>query len=487
MPALLWFRSDLRTHDHRSLIAACSREGNTGVIGVFLLAPKQWAQHDWGGTKVSFILRTLRELSGALARLNIPLLVERTDTFADAPEALARIAAGHQCSALYYAREYEVHEQRRDVAVAARLAQDSVTVHAVDDQCIVEPGAVRTGEGKVYTVFTPFKKAWFRIVEERGMAPPLPPLPPLTRQPRLDIAPSDIPPPTSLDGFSTSVSDDLWPAGEDAALARLAAFSGKPLIQYKHYRDLPAEDGTSRLSPYLAIGAISPRTCLHAAIAANDGMLENPKPTKAGQSTWISELVWREFYKHILAGFPRVSMGRAFKHATDRIDWSYDQAHFNAWREGRTGVPIVDAGMRQLATTGWMHNRVRMITAMYLTKDLFIDWRWGEQHFMRNLVDGDFSQNNGGWQWSASTGTDAAPYFRIFNPISQSRKFDPDGEYIRRFVPELAGLEGGEDAPIHDPADLSPTARAQLDYPEPIVDRASVRARVMGAFKALAR
>lgn len=482
MNSLVWFRSDLRTHDHRALAAAASRRGNAGIIGVFLLSPAQWKQHDWGGVKVRFILRTLRELSAALAGLNIPLLIERADTFADAPEALARLAAAHQCSALYYAREYEINEQRRDAAVTARLARDGVATHAVDDQCIIEPGAVRTGEDRVYTVFTPFKKAWYRAVEGRDMVPPIPPPP---KQPRLDIAPSPIP--ESLSGFETIVPDHLWPAGEAAALARLRAFSGRPLSQYKHDRDFPACDGTSRLSPYLAIGAISPRTCLHAALDANDGKLENPRPNRAGQTHWISELAWREFYRHILVGFPRVCMGRAFKHATDRIEWSDNQRHFAAWREGRTGIPIVDAGMRQLLTTGWMHNRVRMITAMYLTKDLFINWRWGERHFMQHLIDADLAQNNGGWQWSASTGTDAAPYFRIFNPVSQSRKFDPSGDYIRTFVPELADLDGGEDGdgPIHDPSDLPALLRGQIDYPDPIVDRAAVRDRVLAAFKSV--
>ena len=482
MPALVWFRADLRTHDNRALAAACSAAGKEGVIGIFLLSPAQWKQHDWGGAKVRFILRTLRELSAALTKLNIPLLIERTETFADAPETLARIAARHRCASLHYAREYEVNEARRDAAVAARLARDNVSVHAVDDQCIIEPGAVKTGEDRFYTVFTPFKKAWYRAVEERGMVAPLPSI---SKQAPLEVSPSPIP--DSLPGFETSVPDELWPAGEAAALARLRAFAGRPLALYKHDRDFPAGDGTSRLSPYLAIGAISPRTCLHAALESNDGKLENGKPNRAGQTHWISELAWREFYKHILVGFPRVCMGRAFRPATDRIEWSDNQQHFAAWCEGRTGVPIVDAGMRQLAATGWMHNRVRMIVAMYLTKDLFINWRWGERHFMQHLIDGDLSQNNGGWQWSASTGTDAAPYFRIFNPVSQSRKFDPRGDYIRMFVPELAGLDGGADGdgPVHDPADLPGLLRTQLDYPHPIVDRSSVRDRVLSAFKSI--
>ena len=479
MPALVWLRADLRTHDNRALAAACAAS-TSGVVAVFLLAPAQWKQHDWSGVKVRFILRTLRELSAALAGLNIPLLVERADSFADAPEVLARLAANHRCISLHFAREYEVNEQRRDAAVSARFAQDNIPVHPIDDQCILEPGSVRTGEDRFYTVFTPFKKAWFRIVEDRAMVPPLAAPSP---QPRLSISSSEIP--DTFAGFETTVPDNLWPAGEQAALKRLADFSGKPLAHYKHDRVLPALDGTSRLSSYLAIGALSPRTCLHAAIEANDGKLDNPKPNRAGQSTWISELVWREFYKHILAGFPRVSMGRAFKPATDRIEWSANRDHFDAWRDGRTGVPIVDAGMRQLRETGWKHNRVRMITAMYLAKNLFLPWRWGEQHFMQHLIDGDLALNNGGWQWSASTGTDAAPYFRIFNPVSQSRRFDPSGDYIRRFVPELAALEGGPDGPIHDPSTLPPLARAAVAYPDPVIDRAGVRGRVLSAFKAV--
>ena len=201
-----------------------------------------------------------------------------------------------------------------------------------------------------------------------------------------------------------------------------------------------------------------------------------------GPATWISELIWREFYRHVLVGFPRVGMNRAFKPATERLPWRADEGRFRAWCEGRTGYPIVDAGMRQLAQTGWMHNRLRMIVAMFLSKDLFIDWRRGERHFMRHLVDGDLASNNGGWQWSASTGTDAAPNFRVFNPFAQSRKFDPDGEFIRRWVPEL----GGADARVlHDPALLACERRAGLAYVEPVCDHSVARQHVIAAFRTL--
>ena len=258
----------------------------------------------------------------------------------------------------------------------------------------------------------------------------------------------------------------------------LRAFVSKRIESYHTLRDMPAEDGTSALSPYLAAGALSPRQCLHAAMEANRGRAASGKK---GVTTWISELIWREFYRHVLIGFPRVCMNRPFRVETDRLPWRDDEDQFAAWCQGHTGVPIVDAGMRQLAETGWMHNRVRMITAMFLTKDLFIDWRWGQRHFMHHLIDGDFANNNGGWQWSASTGTDAAPYFRIFNPFSQSRRFDPEGQYIRRYVPELKALSADE---IHEPsADVARKCR----YPRPIVGHAEARTSAIAAFRRLGR
>jgi deoxyribodipyrimidine photo-lyase len=197
---------------------------------------------------------------------------------------------------------------------------------------------------------------------------------------------------------------------------------------------------------------------------------------------WFSELLWREFYQHILVGHPRVSMHRAFREETEAIEWSDDEGHFEAWCEGRTGYPLVDAAMRCLRTTGWMHNRLRMVAAMFLTKDLFLDWRRGERFFMRHLVDGDLGSNNGGWQWAASTGTDAAPYFRIFNPDSQSRRFDPEGRFIREHVPELAQIEGSA---VHDPTSEAPLLAGGLGYPSRIVDHSEARERAIAAFKAI--
>jgi deoxyribodipyrimidine photo-lyase len=231
------------------------------------------------------------------------------------------------------------------------------------------------------------------------------------------------------------------------------------------------------LSPYLACGVISPRYCLQQALEARRSV---GRSRRESVMTWINELVWRDFYRHILVAFPRVSMGKPFLSAGERIQWRNNEDQFQAWCEGRTGVPIVDAGMRQLAQTGWMHNRVRMIVAMFLSKDLLIDWRWGERHFMRNLIDGDLASNNGGWQWSSSTGTDAAPYFRIFNPYTQSRRFDADGQYIRKFVTELAKIKGSA---IHEPhVDVT---LAGVDYPPPIVDHAAARRLALQSYATL--
>ena len=483
MRSLVWFRTDLRAADNTALHHAATQASSGsmgGVLGVFVISPAEWKRHDFATVKVDLILRTLAQFSEALASLNIPLVVLHAKREREIPVLLVDLAREHRCSSLHFNREYEVDEQARDAAVTRAFEDACLEVHAWDDQAAIAPGLVRTGENRFFTVFTPFKRRWITVWQETGGHPPLAAP---KRQVAISIKPSPVP--ASVEGFASKVDPAIWPAGEQHAAKRLRAFARSAIEHYKDRRDFPALDSaTSQLSPYLAIGTISPRQCIAAALDANE-RASNKRALDAGDAgaaCWISELIWREFYIHVLAGYPRVCKNRAFQIPTDRIKWSYDERHFRAWCEGKTGVPIVDAAIRQLLATGWMHNRLRMVAAMYLTKDLFIDWRWGERFFMRHLVDGFFASNNGGWQWSASTGTDAAPYFRIFNPYSQSEKFDPDGEFIRKYVPELASLES--DA-IHDPSRLPPLARAGIDYPDPIVDRAKVKARVLEAFQAI--
>lgn len=481
MRSMVWFRTDLRTRDHAALAHACAAQVEKGVspggvVGLFVISPGEWRAHDWACVKVEFVLRTLRELSAALARLNIPLLIRTAKGPGEVPSVVARAAREVGAARVDFNREYEVNERRRDEAVTRALEAQGVRVFAWHDQCALEPGCVRTGAGGPFTVFTPFRKAWLRVSAERGG---LKDLGVPAAQKKIDLEPDEVP--GRVPGFGSDIAPEHWPAGEAEALRRLKVFVRERGRAYKDRRDFPAVEGTSALSPYLAIGAISPRICVRAAAEANNGALDGGS---AGLAGWISELIWREFYIHVVEAFPRVCMHRAFKPAAERVAWRTDEAQLLAWKEGRTGYPIVDAAMRQLRTLGWMHNRLRMISAMFLTKDLLIDWRLGERFFMQNLVDGFLPSNNGGWQWSASTGTDAQPYFRIFNPFSQSERFDPDGTFIRAWVPELRGVRG---AAVHQPHDskkgVSPLERAKLDYPPPIVDHAKARERVLKAFK----
>lgn len=474
MRTLVWFRADLRVRDNSALWNA-ARRGE--VVGVFVICAEQWKSHDWAGVKVDFMLRTLGVLQADLAKLNIPLRIADTPDFSGVARVLLGEARACGCTGVMFNKEYEVNELARDEAVTRAFEGAGLSAVGWTDQVLVEPGEVRTGEGRHYTVFSPFKRALYKVLEARGIEEFGTP----RAQGATGVTSTTVP--RGVKGFESSVAAAAWEAGEHVARRRLESFVRERINAYKETRDLPAVDGTSVLSPYLCVGAISPRACVRAALAANGGTYDGGN---AGADQWISEVAWREFYKHILVGFPRVCKHRAFKPETERIRWSENEEHFRAWCEGRTGVPIVDAAMRSLVATGWMHNRLRMVTAMYLTKDLFIDWRRGEQFFMRHLVDGDLGPNNGGWQWSASTGTDAAPYFRIFNPVSQSRKFDSEGAFIRRWVPELADLEGGEDGTIHDPSVLPAMARLRVEYPKPLVDRTKVLERVKRAFGAVA-
>ena len=477
MRPLVWFRSDLRLRDNPALFHA-AQDATRGVVGVFIATPGQWLQHDWGPIKVDFIMQHAMLLASGLRELNIGMLFRQVETFGEASHLLLEIARRHECDAIYFNREYEINESRRDDDVAMAFKAAGLRVRAFHDQTLIPPGEIRTGEGRFYTVFTPFRKAAAKRLGEYG--PPAVLDPPRNQA---DFVSASDRVPREIEGFFIgSCREQQWAGGETSAHKRLDEYRRDQITGYHATRDVMEVDGTSRLSPWLTAGAISVRQCLATAIDAAGGTLPDitapveghPHP---GPAVWISELIWREFYRHLLVGFPRLSMGRAFQTWTERIEWRDDPLAFDAWREGRTGVPIVDAAMRQLLRIGWMHNRARMIVAMYLTKHLLIDWRLGEQHFMRHLIDGDLANNNGGWQWAASTGTDAAPYFRIFNPTTQSRRYDPHGAYIKHYVPELRSLDAAD---IHDPP---PLIRAQLGYPQPIVEHAMAVARAKAVFE----
>ena len=474
MRALMWFRSDLRVRDNTALAAAC-RAADAGVVAVYAVCREQWKEHDWSAVKVDFILRTLQALRKELASINVPLKILDKPSFGGLEHELFRLAQSCDCDALYFNREYEVNERRRDDAVIEKFEREGLGVKHFVDQTVFEPGHVRTNEGKFYSVFTPYRRKWEEHYKAVGgfdvQRKP-------AKQKDSSVKPDDVP--GKVEGFTSRIDSDVWPAGEDEAGRALGRFIDSRIDDYGSARDDPAADATSHLSHFLVVGAVSPRQCLKAAAGAHG---DTVSVDDTGAGSWMNEIIWREFYKHVLVGWPRVSMHKPFRKETERLDWQTNDEHFKAWCEGRTGYPIVDAGMRQLNAIGWMHNRLRMITAMFMTKDLFLDWRLGERYFMQHLIDGDLASNNGGWQWSASTGTDAQPYFRVFNPIRQSERYDPDGDYIRKWIPELEGVDAKT---IHDPERLAKTGLyTRGEYPEPIVDRSGTKDRVVKAFKAL--
>ncbi|MBA1316190.1 deoxyribodipyrimidine photo-lyase [Pseudomonas monteilii] len=470
---LTWLRSDLRINDNTALSAASER-GPT--IALWLVSPAQWLAHDDAACKVDFWLRNLRDVRQSLEGLNIPLLIRSIDTWEQAPQAVLEVCRQHQVASVHWNEEYGINEKRRDDATRALLEKSGIQAHSHLDQLFFRPGTVLTRSGDYFQVFSQFKKTCLELLHRSlpAMAHRVKQQAPLQIQ-------SD-PIPQHVEGFEKPerALQAHWPAGEAEAQGRLSRFLDETIDDYQQLRDLPAKPGTSQLSAYLAAGVISPRQCLHGALASNRGEFDSGS---AGVQTWINELLWREFYKHILTGYPQVSRHRAFRAQTEALPWRDAPADLEAWEQGRTGFPIIDAAMRQLLHTGWMHNRLRMVVAMFLSKNLLIDWRKGERYFMRHLIDGDLAANNGGWQWSASTGTDAVPYFRIFNPISQSQRFDPQGRFIRHWLPELRDLD---DKTIHEPVKHRDLFDNNL-YHCPMVNLSSSRQRALEAFKGLPR
>ncbi|WP_199610676.1 deoxyribodipyrimidine photo-lyase [Flocculibacter collagenilyticus] len=475
--ALHWFRNDLRIADNPGLTKACDTSSH--VIGVYCICEKQMQQHGEGSRRFKFILDNLTVLKAQLADLNIPLIILDSKTFEGAVEDIVQMVDELSIESLCFNVEYPINERLRDKLLCEQLEKSaSVSVHRLVDQSLIHPAKVLNGSGQPYKVFTPFKKACISMLAEYDlMLDPTPKQQSEINDNKLNklLTQSD----ELIKHYqnqlaANSQSDCKIAAGEVAAEQALNKFIGGALQYYPQQRDIPSDAGTSQLSPYLAVGVLSVKQCWLKA-----RQIRNESTSEKAINTWCDELIWRDFYRYVMWHQPTVCKHNPFQAWTDKVQWTDNNTHFQRWCEGKTGIPIVDAGMRQMNETGWMHNRVRMIVASFLCKNLLADWRKGEAYFMQQLVDADFPSNNGGWQWSASVGTDAAPYFRVFNPMLQAERFDPEGEYIKRWVPELAKV----DKRILHKENLKKRHSHSLDYPEPIVDLKATRQAAIDAFK----
>jgi deoxyribodipyrimidine photo-lyase len=464
-----WFRRDLRVTDNTAWSEAARRA--EAVIPVFILEDAFRTGPDVGAARLAFLLQSLEALRKNLAELGYPLVVRQGRS----EEILPRLCQEAGAQAVFANKRYEPYAQSRESRVFNALNAAGFGFELFKDAVVWEEQEILTQAGKPYTVFTPYSRAW------KAKAIPLPrgkfKKTSNTQHPTSNIQCDPLP--GEAGELGHAMKQAFTPAGERAALERLRSFMAGPVYEYAAKRNLPAVDGTSQLSPHLRCGTIGVRTILSALAKARE---KATAKQQASCDVFLSELIWREFYLQVLHNFPHVTKG-AFRPEYDVLQWSDNEEHFQAWCAGMTGYPIVDAAMRCLNATGNMHNRLRMIVAMFLTKDLLINWQWGERYFMKQLVDGDLAANNGGWQWSAGTGTDAAPYFRIFNPVSQGEKFDPQGEFVRRWVPELASLPLEI---IHQPW-KDPLACAQTSYAERVVLHEEQRPKCLAMFGAVKR
>ena len=463
---LCLFRNDLRVQDNPALSAASNTNAN--VIALYFWSPETWRRHNIGAVKIDFIRRSLIDLSHRLWQWRIPLLIRHNSNTSDLMSTLKSVVEEHGVEQIYFNTEYEVNESLRDEKISKEFGSRA---HLFHDQCVVPPSKIPSH----IVVYNQMKNRWMDIVQ-KGEYLTCAALPFCNEwtgwYPEPDVIPD-----------APSVSSDipsLWPAGEQEAHGRLELYVEGEISQYMTDRNSPSKDITSKLSPYLAIGTISARHCINRALAALNKPISEVALFGGRTGRWISEIIWRDFYRFIMYNHPRICKYKPFQSYAERIVWRDAPDEFDAWKKGETGYPIIDAAMRQLLKTGWMHNRVRMLVASFLSKHLLIDWKLGEAWFSRHLIDADLASNNGGWQWSASTGVDGHQWIRVMNPILQSEKVDPEGVYIRQFVPELASCDAKT---VHDPSRRGAAYVKSIGYHMPIVEHKFARSRALEAYK----
>ncbi|KAL4866110.1 hypothetical protein BDV12DRAFT_139927 [Aspergillus spectabilis] len=486
-----WFKSDLRIHDNHGLQAAylVAKENKIPLIGVYILSPEDLTAHLASPARVDFTLRTLRLLQRDLGELDVPLYMETQAHRENIPQRLVDLCHEWGANHLFANLEYEVDELRREARLIRLCANNGINFDTRHDTCVVIPGLLASKQGKQYAVYSHWFRSWLAFLSENPRTlengEDLGSNPGDARRVFKGLFDSEVP--KAPEGKRIDDDEDrekagrlreMFPAGEHEGLRRLEVFLEEKASAYDDERSFLDREGTSVLSPYFASGALSARTAVVLARKANGNRIAGGEP---GYISWISEVAWRDFYKHVLVNWPFICMNKCFKPAFTNLDWSYYQAHFHAWTTGQTGYPLVDAAMRQLAHSCWIPNRARMVVSSFLSKDLLIDWRRGERYFMEQLVDGDFASNHGGWGFGSSTGVDPQPYFRIFNPLRQSERFDPEGIYIRKWVPELRGVEGKA---IHAPYERGAGLVAEREgYPRPIVNHAESKEKALMAFR----
>ena len=425
MTNLFIFSNDLRLEDNAALYNASL--GRNGLEALFLFNKDKWQLHYESPLKIKFQLNNLEIIKEELNNLNINLRV-LSPKLDDENKLILEEALKINASKVFINTEYGFNEKQRDENLKKLLAYNRIDLIEFDSS-IINPKKIVTGAGTYFKVFTPYSRS-FREELNKEYLQCFPA--PVKQQTK--IGDSDEIPRFELENALKKNALKLHEPGEKAAIEILENFFENKISDYKVARDFPAQDSTSKLSVYLSSGIISAKKCV-------SKLLEISEDTPGtGEYSWFNEIIWREFYKYIIFHYPRVSMRKSFNEKYDQVIWRDDEEDFIAWTKGETGFPIIDAAMKQLLNTGWMHNRLRMIVAMFLSKNLLIDWKRGEEFFMQNLIDGDHASNVGGWQWSASTGVDAAPYFRIFNPITQSEKFDKEGLFLKHYLPNLESL-----------------------------------------------
>jgi deoxyribodipyrimidine photo-lyase len=470
MVKIFWFRKDLRLFDNRAL-AHFIDDVKPGEKFLFLYVKNPNSFKYFGEMRISFLNESLKDLSNSLEEKSLNLNILKGNSLS----VFKELQSKYKDINVYANRQVEPYSIKRDKEVTDFLESKSCSLNLYSDTTLFEPDEIKKDDGNPYSVFTPFSRKCNSLINESHYKASNCKIDKLI--PEDNVSSKDY-------KFEDLNKSPLLQGGRTEGLRLLKDFYRNGLDKYKSQRDFPSVSGTSFLSAHLHFGTVSIRECYRAALKKQKE-IKNDEEVKV----WMNELLWREFYYHITHHFPYV-IDSSFKQQYDKLEWNYDEKSFKQWCEGKTGYPIVDAGMRQLNEEGWMHNRVRMITAMFLTKDLFIDWRLGEKYFAEKLIDLDFASNNGGWQWSASTGCDAQPYFRIFNPYLQSQRFDAKGTYIRKYVKELKNVP---DKYIHKPDDMNQEQQASCgvvigkDYPYPIVEHKSVKENVLNKFKSITK